>query len=146
MNKNSKPSKAHIIQLIATGEQKNIDLGVYLWISQKFDKTELVNEFIQRQEFNNCTGWEIYDINIGGLVFGAYVSDYFSLDTEVMKKNPERDFLFYKFYLAGGNLEMDEYVNVKYADEYAKYYIRRLIDYLEYLMVNEKHPCKPFRA
>lgn len=116
--------KEKLIQLIKTGEQCNIDLGVYQWLAQGFDKTELVNEFINRQEFNKCTGWEIYDVRVGNIYFGAYVSDYF----DGTNKNPDRDTLFYKFYLTGC---FEEYVNSKMVDEHAKYYLRKMLDILE---------------
>ena len=33
--------KEKLLQLIQTGEQENIDLGVYLWLAHGFSKTEL---------------------------------------------------------------------------------------------------------
>ncbi len=125
-------NKKKLIQLMESTEQHNIDLGVYQWLAQGFDKTELVNEFINNEKLSNCTGYDAYQIEIGGICFCAYVSDYF----QQVENHPDRDSFFYTFYLTD---TFEEYVNNNKVTEYAKYYLRKMLDILESKIIKKEN-------
>ena len=124
-------NKKKLIQLMESTEQCNIDLGVYQWLAQGFDKTELVNEFINNEKLNNCTGYDAYQIEVGGVYFYASVSDYF----QQVEGHPNRDSFFYYFHLTDA---FHEYVNNNRVTEYAKCYIRKMLDILESKMIKKE--------
>ena len=121
--------KENLLSLIKSGQEQNIDLGVYQWLSQKFDKTELVNKFISDQDLNNDNGWEPYTIEVGGVRMTASISDYSCYEKGTM-------FIDMSLYYRHKAL-LSEVIPQSKIDEYAAYYIRKMLDFLEQLIKNE---------